>query len=78
MAPKLLGIMEDFNYTIEEITLTEELVLYTDGITDANNEDDKMYGEKRLLNFFNEFKSDVDLITPLLNDIHDFTKDMIT
>ena len=37
-----------------------------------------MYGEKRLLNFFNEFKSDVDLITPLLNDIHDFTKDMIT
>ena len=63
--------MEDFNYTIEEITLTEELVLYTDGITDANNEDDKMYGEKRLLNFFNEFKSDVDLITPLLNDIHD-------
>ena len=78
MAPKLLGIMEDFNYTIEEITLTEELVLYTDGITDANNEDDKMHGEKRLLNFFNEFKSDVDLITPLLNDIHDFTKDMIT
>ena len=78
MAPKLLGIMEDFNYTIEEITLTEELVLYTDGITDANNEDDKMYGEKRLLNFFNEFKSDVDLITSLLNDIHDFTKDMIT
>ena len=70
--------MEDFNYTIEEITLTEELVLYTDGITDANNEDDKMYGEKRLLNFFNEFKSDVDLITSLLNDIHDFTKDMIT
>ena len=71
----VLGIMEDFDYTNEEITLTNELVVYTDGITDANNNDNKMYGEDRLLNFFNRFKLDKDPIRPLLNDINDFTKD---
>lgn len=69
----VLGIIEDFDYVREEITLTDELILYTDGITDANNEDNKMYGEDRLLNFFNEFKGDKDPIRPLLNDIHDFS-----
>ncbi|MDO5815968.1 MAG: PP2C family protein-serine/threonine phosphatase, partial [Methanobrevibacter sp.] len=71
----VLGIMEDFDYMLEEADLTDELVLYTDGITDANNEEDKMYGETRLLNFFNGFKKDIDPIQPLLNDIHEFTKD---
>ena len=71
----VLGIMEDFDYVLEEINLTNELILYTDGITDANNEDDKMYGEYRLLNFFNGFESDTDPINPLLKDIHDFTRD---
>lgn len=69
----VLGIMEDFDYVREEITLTDEVVLYTDGITDANNEDNKMYGEDKLLNFFNGFKGGKDPIHPLLNDIHDFT-----
>ena len=69
----VLGIMEDFDYVREEITLTDELILYTDGITDANNEYNKMYGEDRLLNFFNGFKGDKDPIRPLLNDIHDFS-----
>ncbi|MDO5861008.1 SpoIIE family protein phosphatase [Methanobrevibacter sp.] len=71
----VLGIMEDFEFTNEEITLTNELVVYTDGITDANNNDNEMYGEERLLNFFNEFKVDKNPIRPLLNDIIDFTKD---
>ncbi|WP_406532428.1 PP2C family protein-serine/threonine phosphatase [Methanobrevibacter sp.] len=52
----VLGIMEDFEYTTEEITLTDELILYTDGVTDANNDNNDMYGEERLLNFFKEFK----------------------
>ena len=71
----VLGIMENFEYVKEEIKLDEELVLYTDGITDGNNKDNEIYGEDRLLNFFNGFKSDEDPITPLLNDIHDFTKE---
>ena len=71
----VLGIMEDFEYINEEIKLEDELVLYTDGITDANNNNHEMYGENRLLNFLNGFKSDEDPIRPLLNDIHDFTKE---
>lgn len=71
----VLGIMEDFNYLREEKTLTDEFILYTDGITDANNSDNEMYGEDRLLKFLNEFESDDDPIIPLLNDISSFTKD---
>ena len=70
----VLGIMEDFNYITEEITLKDEIILYTDGITDANDKDGKMYGEERLLSFFNGFKRNQDPIRPLLNDIHKFTK----
>ena len=70
----VLGIMEDFDFVTEEIILSDEIVLYTDGITDANNENDEMYGEDRLLNFFNEFKSKNDPIRPLLDDIHNFTE----
>ena len=71
----VLGVMEDFNYLKEEMTLKDELVLYSDGITDANNNSNEMYGEDRLLEFFNEFESDDDPIVPLLNDISDFTED---
>ena len=70
----VLGIMEDFDYVCERTTLSEEIIIYTDGITDANNEDNEMYGEERLLNFFNENKSDNDPIKPLLDNISDFTQ----
>lgn len=70
----VLGIMEEFEYALEEITLTDEVVLYTDGITDANNDRGEMYGLERLLKFFNEFDEDGDPITPLLNDISNFTE----
>ena len=71
----VLGIMEDFDYINEKITLSDEIVIYTDGITDANNEDNEMYGEDRLLNFFNGFRSDENPIVPLLDNIADFTED---
>lgn len=71
----VLGIMEDFKFQTEEIILSEEIVLYTDGITDANNSNEEMYGEDKLLNFFNEYGSEKDPIRPLLNDIHNFTRD---
>ena len=71
----VLGIMENFDYASNEITLKDEIVLYTDGITDANNANNEMYGEYRLLNFFNSFKQDKDPIEPLLKDINKFTKE---
>ena len=70
----VLGIMEDFDYVCERTTLSEEIIIYTDGITDANNEDNEMYGEERLINFFNKIKSDGDPIKPLLDNISDFTQ----
>jgi sigma-B regulation protein RsbU (phosphoserine phosphatase) len=68
----IIAILEDFEYKTEEITLSNELILYTDGITDATNDNEECYGEDRLLNFFNKFKSDNTPIIPLLNDINDF------
>ena len=69
----VLGILEDYEFKNEEITLDEEIVIYTDGITDANNSYNEMYGEDNLLGFFNNYKSDRDPIRPLLGDIKDFT-----
>ena len=71
----VLGIMEDFEYVTEEIILSDEIVLYTDGITDANNPNNEMYGEDKLSNFFNEFKGNDNPINYLLKDIHKFTRD---
>ena len=71
----VLGIIGDFDYINEEVTVTEEMILYTDGITDANNNKNEMFSENRLLKFFNEFKSDDDPIDPLLDTIHNFTED---
>ena len=71
----VLGIMEDFDYVKEEIQLMDEMVLYTDGITDASNDNNEMYSEERLLKFFNGFEGDGDPIRPLVKDISDFTKD---
>ena len=48
------------------------MILYTDGITDATNDNDECYGEDRLLDFFNKIKIDDDPINPLLNDINNF------
>lgn len=72
----VLGVMEDFEFKKEEIKLSKEIILFTDGITDANNDEDKMYGSERLLNFFNKFESDEDPIKPLFNDITNFTRDI--
>ena len=71
----VLGIMENFEYVTEEIILSDEIVLYTDGITDANNPNNEMYGDDKLSNFFNEFKGNDNPITYLLKDIHKFTHD---
>jgi sigma-B regulation protein RsbU (phosphoserine phosphatase) len=67
--------MEDFDFVTEKMTLTDEIILYTDGITDANNRNNEMYGEDKLLKFFNEFESENDPIRPLLDNIKTFTQD---
>ena len=70
----VLGIMEDFEFVKDEVSFASELALYTDGITDADNYDDEMYGEERLLKFFNENKNSANPIKALVSDIKAFTK----
>lgn len=46
-----VGILEDMKYTDEAITLEKgtRLFLYTDGVTEAENESKELYGDERLL-----------------------------
>lgn len=49
----VLGLMEDFKYEGEEIEIApgSRIILYTDGVTEAENATKEQYGEERLLEF---------------------------
>ncbi len=49
-----LGVMSDFKFEAEEIILHpgDTVILYTDGVTEAKNSDDEMFGVKRLQGLF--------------------------
>jgi len=68
----VLGVMEDFEFVSEEIPFSSELVVFTDGITDATSIDDKMYGEDNLIDFFNS--NDYNQIDLLFDKIDEFSK----
>ena len=70
----VLGILEDFEFVSQKIDFIDEIILYTDGITDAFNKDNEIYGEKRLIDFFNKNTSHDNPINNLLKDIHKFTQ----
>lgn len=69
----VLGVLEDYEYKNYETTIEEEMILYTDGITDAQNVDQELYGIERFLNFLNNQKEDENLIKNLIKDISEFT-----
>ena len=52
----VLAGMEGVRYRVGELTLNpgDRLFLYTDGVPEATNADNKLYGEERLLNFMNQ------------------------
>ena len=52
----VLAGMEGIRYRAGELTLCrgDRLFLYTDGVTEATNTDNKLYGEDRLLKFMNQ------------------------
>ena len=62
----VLAGMEGVRYRIGELTLNpgDRLFLYTDGVPEATNTENKLYGEDRLLNFMNQ-NSTVDAVTLL-------------
>ena len=75
----VLAGMEEVRYRAGELTLCpgDRLFLYTDGVPEATNADNKLYGEDRLLEFMNQ-KSTVDakaLLPALKANIDEFVGD---
>ncbi len=65
----VLAGMEGVNYRVGEVVLGEgdRLFLYTDGVTEATNIENKLYGEERLLNFMNGNSSlEAEKLLPML------------
>ncbi|MBE5743761.1 MAG: hypothetical protein E7358_03490 [Clostridiales bacterium] len=52
----VLAGMEGVRYRVNELTLNagDRIFLYTDGVTEATNENNELYGEDRLLSFMNK------------------------
>ena len=72
----VLAGMEGINYRVGELTLGQgdRLFLYTDGVTEATDIENKLYGEGRLLEYFNanaEVKAK-DLLPMLKANIDEF------
>lgn len=55
-----LGVMEEFPYEEGAVTLKagDVLVIYSDGIPDANNDADKPFGEEQLISLANQHKGE--------------------
>ena len=75
----VLGGMEDIRYTQYDIQLAagDELYLYTDGVTEATDALNELYGDERLQNLVND-NIDVtpsELLTAVRKDIEAFVKE---
>lgn len=76
-----LGVVTDFDYESQEITLKPgtRLLLYTDGITEAERVDHSQYGEQRLLQWASSPSvqspeaSPQNIVDSLYASVHDFT-----
>jgi sigma-B regulation protein RsbU (phosphoserine phosphatase) len=74
-----LGLMPGKAYGKEKIELTKEmrLISFTDGVTEAENSQQELYGEERLKDFIlaNAHKSSEQLIELLIEDLRSFVGD---
>ena len=72
----VLAGMEGVRYRVGELTLNpgDRLFLYTDGVTEATNTENKLYGEDRLLEFMNRNSGvkAAELLPALKANIDDF------
>ena len=72
----VLAAMEDIPYETNEIQLKpgDTIVLYTDGITEANSDYKEFYGEERLKDILNKHKDDdlETIINSVEKDMNDF------
>jgi serine phosphatase RsbU (regulator of sigma subunit) len=73
----ILAVMPDYAYTARTIDLStlRKIVIYSDGVVEASNGDDEMYGEDRLLQYVsaNGTVSSRDLAQGLVSDVSAFS-----
>ena len=73
-----VGAIKQFPYKEQNITLphTSALLLYTDGVTEAENAENQFYGKERLLSLIekNCKLAPCNMIETLLSDIDDYVK----
>ena len=76
----VLGVFPNFKFNIYETKMdpNEQIFLYTDGATEALNENMELYGEKRLKDIINKQngKDIKDVVINIENDISEFAKNM--
>ncbi|MBN2226344.1 MAG: SpoIIE family protein phosphatase [candidate division Zixibacteria bacterium] len=72
----LIGAFSGAQYEMATVTLQDDdlLLFYTDGVSEAQNESDEEYGEKRIVDYIVNRRnlSPEELIDGLLNDVRDF------
>ncbi len=76
----VLGAFGEFNYQAEQIQLEKgcRLILYTDGISEAENAVKEQFGEQRLLDFANTLTPDLSseaVTSKLMKEIGNFTQE---
>jgi sigma-B regulation protein RsbU (phosphoserine phosphatase) len=73
------GVLKEFSYQEQSITLpaSSALVLYSDGVTEAENANKEFYSEKKLMNVVqqNLTSTPIEMIDTLLDDLHLHVKD---
>jgi sigma-B regulation protein RsbU (phosphoserine phosphatase) len=74
----MLAAMDGIPYTNNTLTMNkgDRLFIYTDGITEATNDYDELYGEDRLLHVLKSVegidKNSRDILDIVRNDLNDF------
>ena len=73
-----IGLVDDFDFEKETLQLSKgtRLLLYTDGVTEAEDVDKNQYGEDRLLEFIqntSEEDSSEAVINKLFSSVKEFT-----
>lgn len=76
----VLAGMDGTVYRKHEIKLNpgDKIFLYTDGVTEAADKEEKLYGERRLVEFLNKHSTDKvqDICTSLKADVAEFSADV--
>jgi sigma-B regulation protein RsbU (phosphoserine phosphatase) len=69
-----IGLVPDFEFErqVFQFDIGTTLLLYTDGLTEAENKDEKLYGNDQLLQLLsqNQFGSAREMIDGIANDVH--------